>query len=371
MQKVVMSMKILLVSNMYPSSDAPNYGVFVKNTEQILIESGFSVDRIVIHKTKNKIEKLFKYIGYYLRIISKAVSGEYELIYMHYASHNAIPLLIAKTLKKDLKLYSNVHGSDVVPESKFSFRLQKYVQKLLAVSDKVITPSNYYRNLVCEKYKLDRGRVYVFPSGGINNEVFHEIRDKAGLYTGLGLDEKVKYIGYAGRIDYKKGWDILLEAAYMLKKDGFLEDKKLIVVGSGKQDDIFNHKVKEYGLEGSIVRFNMLPQNRLNEVYNCLDVFCFPTMREGESLGLVGLEAMACGVPVIGSKMGGLLDYIIDNENGMFFEPGDSKMLKDKIVEYLSLSPEKRENMRRKALDTSCSYRVDAIKETLVHIFRY
>lgn len=60
-----------------------------------------------------------------------------------------------------------------------------------------------------------------------------------------------------------------------------------------------------------------IPYHSLPEIYCTLDLFIFPTCLE-ESLGLVGLEAMACEVPVIGSYIGGLKDYIKDKENGFF-----------------------------------------------------
>jgi glycosyltransferase involved in cell wall biosynthesis len=367
-KKVVINMKILLVSNMYPSSDAPNFGVFVKNTEHILKDSGFDIDRIVMHKTHNKVLKLFKYIIYYLHIIIKSLYRKYDLIYVHYVSHNAIPMLTVRTFKKSIKIYSNVHGSDIMPKNSFSQRLQKYVRKLLIASDKVIAPSIYYKNLLCDKYGLDKGKVYVFPSGGVNDKIFYEVSDKAGLYAGLGLDERTRYIGYVGRIDNKKGWDVLLDAVRLLKEEGFLTDKKFIIVGSGGQEEIFTARVKEYKLEDDIIRFSMLPQHKLNEIYNCLELFCFPSM--GESLGLVGLEAMACGIPVLGSKVGGLLDYIRDGENGILFEPGDSNMLKDKVLEYFNYKSEKKESMKQEAVKTSYKYRVDAISDTLLSIFR-
>lgn len=68
-----------------------------------------------------------------------------------------------------------------------------------------------------------------------------------------------------------------------------------------------------------------------------------------ESLGLVGLEAMACEVPVIGSYIGGLKDYIKDKENGFFFTPGNAEELSNKIELYLSLSSSEKQKMTEAA----------------------
>lgn len=64
--------------------------------------------------------------------------------------------------------------------------------------------------------------------------------------------------------------------------------------------------------------------------YSAIDIFCFPTYRKSDSLGLVGLEAMACGCIVIASNMAGPTSYIKDQENGFFFKPRDGKDLNQK-----------------------------------------
>lgn len=67
-------MKILLISNMYPSKDFPSYGVFVKNTEQILLDNGVSVDKAVMTKRTGKLGKLVGYASHYLKIIASGLT---------------------------------------------------------------------------------------------------------------------------------------------------------------------------------------------------------------------------------------------------------------------------------------------------------
>jgi glycosyltransferase involved in cell wall biosynthesis len=95
----------------------------------------------------------------------------------------------------------------------------------------------------------------------------------------------------------------------------------------------------------------------------------FPTVRKGESLGLVGLEAMACGAPVIGSQIGGLKDYIIDGKNGLFFEPKNVDELASQLQAFINLPEDVKQQMSQQALQTANRYTVDVIAEQLPTIF--
>ncbi|SDC04916.1 Glycosyltransferase involved in cell wall bisynthesis [Terribacillus halophilus] len=360
-------MKVHLIANMYPSKQHPNYGVFVENTEKILAQSGVAFDRTVVTKQSSSIGKLMAYGSHFFKVIGKSLFRKYDVTYVHYATHNSIPVLIAKKLNKNMVIYTNVHGSDVVPEFKKRQKYQPYVKRLLEVSDTVITPSAYYKELVQQKYGLTN-RIEIFPSGGINKQTFHE-KETTLACQELEINPAYSYIGFVGRIDRGKGWDVYLKAAELLKEQGKLGNCKLLFIGDGLEKEDFESMVDKFGLRDHLVHFPLLSQQKLNSVYNSMAVFCFPTMREGESLGLVGLEAMACGTPVIGSCMAGLLDYMEDGRNGFLFEPGSAEALADSIKSYMELPEEAKQSMREAAMQTASAYEVEAIKPRLTKIF--
>lgn len=359
MKKNNVKHKILLISNMYPSELNPNYGVFVKNTEDILIKNNYIVDKIVITKENNKIKKVLSYLKHYFNIIKFGIIGDYKTIYVHYASHNSIPILILTKLKHNVNICTNLHGSDVVPEKWIHEKFQPYVDKLLKKSRCIIVPSNYYKDKVTKKYNIETAKIKVFPSGGINKEYFYEKKSSS----------KKKYIGIVGRIEYKKGWDVFLKFICNVKELPMFKEYKFIVVGDGNQRQEFYRLVEELEIEDRIEKYNMISQESLNDIYNKMEVLCFPTMREGESLGLVGLEAMACGTPVIGSNIGGLKDYIIDNKNGYLFEPGNVEDLTNKMIEYIMKSEDEKICFKKSALETAERYEVNKISSKLINIF--
>ncbi|HLG28085.1 MAG TPA: glycosyltransferase family 4 protein, partial [Paenisporosarcina sp.] len=318
-------MKILLVANMYPSSEFPSYGVFVQNTGKILLNEGFQVDRAVLKKKTTKVSKLFGYALYYSKILSKGLLGNYDAIYVHYASHNAMPLLWLKKLKPSVRIVTNVHGSDVVPEVPSQEKYQPAVKTLLQQSSLIITPSHYYEKLVQQKYEVTTP-IRVFPSGGVNAEVFYPQKaQQKKILAHLDLDPAFRYFGYVGRLDVGKGWDHYLRAIsfYLNEKPQERQRTRFIAVGSGKDNDEFKELAKSLGIEDVIVHFPLMKQADLANIYTVIEVFVFPTTRKGESLGLVGLEAMACQTPIIASAIGGILDYVQDGQNGWLFTPGD------------------------------------------------
>lgn len=320
---VEMQKRILVVTNMYPSEKYPHYGVFVQYTAEVLRSEGFCVDIVAMSKEISLSKKLLAYIQFYSEIMVKGLRNNYDALYTHYASHTALPLLLLSKIKKR-KLVVNVHGNDVVPETTKDEKFIPLVRKLLNKADAIVCPSEYFREILEADFHITEKKILVYPSGGVNTSIFRKTsKEQAACELGLGKDGR--YIGYVSRIEEKKGWDLFLEVAVELKKKyPFL---RFIVVGDGDQAEQYERLVKALGLETDIVKYQLLPQNKVAAVFNILDVFVFPTYRKSESLGLVGLEAMACQVPVVLPDKYGPSSYCRDKENAYVFRSGDAQSL--------------------------------------------
>lgn len=365
-------MKILLVSNMYPSNEFPSYGVFVKNTEEILKNEGFTIEKAVLTKKKSKISKTLGYLKHYISIVLKGFLTDYDAIYVHYAAHNALPLLALKKLKPSVRIVTNVHGSDVVPEVASQEKFQANVKKLLQQSSLIITPSHYYEGLVQSKYGVD-SPIRIFPSGGVNAEVFYpDPANRQQHLAHFGLSDNYRYLGYVGRMDVGKGWDHLLKgfSQYLEQNSSQKENIRLIMVGSGKDDVAFFKMRKELGLDGYVIHFPLMKHSELAMIYNIIDLFVFPTTRKGESLGLVGLESMACGTPILASDIGGILDYVKHGQNSWLFKTGDSSSLALGLENYFRTSEEEKNRVESAAADTAAQYEQKKIQSRLSTIFK-
>lgn len=371
MSKSEKNKSMLLISNLYPSEKYPFYGTFVKNFYDISQEY-FKIDKVVLHKSTSKLEKLSSYITFYLKILFNVLFKKYDVVYVHYISHVSLPLIICKKIKK-FNLYVNVHGSDVVPSNNVGKKLLPYTVKILNKAQRIIVPSSYYKDLIEEEFNIDKENIRVYASGGINDKVFYKRSQEEceDILKDFDLDGDKKYLGFASRIDTHKGWEILIEAINLIKKEKreYLDKYQFIIVGQGKDYDKMLEMIESYGISEHIKLIDLLPQEKLSRFYSIIDLFIFPSYRKAESLGLVGIEAMACGTPIIASNMAGPTTYVNDGINGFLFEPKDPISLYKTIIKGIDMNKPEYSNMQMKSLDTASNYTPEAIKESYKKIF--
>ena len=339
-------MKILVVSNMYPSKTAPSYGVFVKNFCDQLTELGHSYDLAVMYKATGKISKLKNYVRFYGGSFLKSLFGKYDLVYVHYASHSSPGVLLARKLRK-FPIFTNCHGSDVIPQNAGQESMQKFTRQILAKSQRIVVPSEFFRRTVVEKYGIEEDRLAVCPSGGI---------DSATFYPTEKTPNEPFTIGFVSRLSPGKGWETLLQACAQLK------DYQLILVGDGPERPAMEDMLRRLNISARL--HPLLPQQQLQDVYSRLDAFVFPTQLQ-ESLGLVAIEAMACGAPVIASDYAAPADYVVDGVNGYKFPVGDAEALAQRLQTLQNLTEAQRQQLRQGALQTASRYTRAAATETL------
>lgn len=357
-----------MLSNMYPNQDFPSYGVFVKNFADSLEKNEIQYDKVVMYKSNNKFLKLYRYILFFLKALYSMSIKNYDCIYIHYPSITGIPVLIVSRFKK-MTIYTNIHGTDADPVTDKEKNLEKNTKKVAEISEKIIVPSQHFKQMVLNKYNISEERVYIYPSGGINLDVFHPLTDtevtnlKERL---LGADAK-KVIGFVSRIERSKGWLTFVEALKLLKNEGELKDVQVVMIGSGKDELLLTEKTKEYRLNDFVTQIDLVSQNELNQYFNLFDLFIFPSHKE--SLGLVAIEAMATGTSVIASNIPPLNEYIIPNETGELFEKENAEQLASAIKRQLVYTPEESEIIKMNALKMSKRYSRASTNEVFRSIF--
>jgi glycogen(starch) synthase len=161
------------------------------------------------------------------------------------------------------------------------------------------------------------------------------------VYWGIPLEQYPRRVApapglklrllYAGRVVREKGVHTAIEALALLAED--YQDIRLDVVGS-QPDEAYlaslQEAVAEGGLSARVNFVSLVPRQAMPEVYAAHDILLCPYIWE-EPLGLTILEAMACGLPVVGTGSGGSGEVLVDGENSLLFPPGDSAALADRV----------------------------------------
>ena len=319
------NMKILLVSNMYPSNTYPSYGVFIKNIKELLEKQDINIvaQSSIYGRTENKFKKIINYKSLYFSFVYNFIFKKFDVAYIHFFGFYSIPMIyLLKLFNK--KVVLNVHGTDLLRASSSTYNLQKKVTKKI---DLIVIPSEYFKFRLLKKFPdIDETKIYVYPSGGINTKVFYP-KNKEELRKKHNSKENFT-IGYVSHINNKKGWYEFLQASEKFKKE-VNDDIQVIVVGTGQNEEEFEKELSQLAIKENVKRYKKLTQIELSEVFNLLDLYIFPT-KENESLGLVGLEAMACGVPVIGSNIAGVPSYLEDEKEGFLVKVGDVEDIYEK-----------------------------------------
>lgn len=362
------SMKVLVVSNMYPSKKNPSAGIFVKRFCDELDNVNITYELSAMRCNEGKIKKLLGYIAFIGSTFTKLILKKYDIVYIHYASHSSIPVLAASKFKH-FSIITNVHGSDVVPENRTQEKFQKYTRKIIGLSQKVVVPSEYFNNYVSTKYRFKPENIVVYPSCGVNRKIFIEFSDDqiSSAKKEFNLNSKKIVISYIGRITAGKGWDTYLKAISVLIEKGY--DAEFVFVGDGNEEHQYNELISELGIENKIKKYHLLDQQRLVRMYNCTDVFVFPTEREGESLGLVAIEAMSCGVPVIASDFAAPKYYVEDGYNGYKFKKGNSEELANLLAGFICGKFNKIQ-FKKGVNETANKYSNEIIATVLEQLFR-
>lgn len=344
--------KIFLISNMWPDEESPGYGSFVKNLTDGFVNNGLEIVNraLIIGRPSLKFEKLKSYFGFFRQIIIGFSHGGFDLIYIHFPNQ-AIPILKFLYLFKHPKLIVNYHGEDLLYEKKgYLGFLGKMTDKFVSKNAfRIVVPSEYFKKIVDERGIIDAHKIIVSPSGGISEDIFYP---SESFIPKTFSKENPMRIGYVGRLEPGKGIFSLLNAISELTSSGF--PFKATIIGYGTLEQDVKDFVKMDKYSGNVTYIPRMPQKDLGEVYRNLDLLIFPSI--AESLGLTGIESMACGTPVIGSNARGIATYLRDGYNGFQISPEHPSEIVEKIMKYADLTPEQKIKMRENCISTGRKY---------------
>ena len=301
------------------------------------------------------------YKGYFVPIYpsdktSLLRSLNVDVIHVHGIALMAIKALsAAKTLRKPVVITFHTMVGDTLeyyspvplPPAMLERLAWIYLRNLLKRADGVIAPTastaaELKRNGVIAK------EMRIVPTG-IDIARFSADGDGSKIRERYGLDGKVAI--HVGRMSYEKNIDLVLRAV------AGIEDIKIMIVGKGPAKDDLKKLTEELGIEDRVIFTGFVPDDELPEYYAAADVAV--SASKFETQGLSVIEAMACGLPVACTKDRAFEDFVVDGENGIFFEGGASECAAA-IMECITSGDTLRAGARRTAETFSLSASADA-----------
>lgn len=302
--------------------------VYFKNKEKIEGALPFNFPCFTTHpRSTNTFSNLNdEQIKLYIQAFDQAIKEEIENFKPDIIHAGHVWILPAIASKYNIPLIITAHGTDLIGyENDKKFR--KYAIQAFNKANKIITISNQNNELIKKTFKQDK---CVLIPNGYNSDIFYQTKINKDIFL-KQFNIKNRYdkiITFVGKFTYIKGIDILLKAAAIYENENILT----ILAGDGELFNDMNKLAKKLNLKNVFFIKNQ-SQSTLNKLYNIADVSIIPS--RSEAFGLVAIEAMACGTPVIGSNIGGLSDIIADG-TGLLFENENYFDLANKINKILN-----------------------------------
>lgn len=233
-------------------------------------------------------------------------------------SYAGIALWILGILRPSVKRILTLQSGDLDSEKK-QRRIPGWLWRRIHRSPHLVTAISGF--LAARATKLGAERVEIVPNGVDLSRI--RPRDQS-----VRVPHRVVCVA---RLSWEKGLNDLIEAMAEVRKG--IPDATLVLVGDGALRVELEQKAKALGILEAVEFKGALPNAEALEVVKTAEVFACPSLAEG--LGIVFIEAQACGVPTIGTRVGGIPDVIADGETGLLVPPSDAKSLAAAILRFM------------------------------------
>ncbi len=285
-----------------------------------------------------------------------------SIIHTHWIlPHGIIGVLVGTLLS--IPHICSIHGTDVTVTHSYPI-LSAVIRNIACRCDHITVNSRYTREVLMSCSK-DLIPPMIIPMG-VDNTMTETL-----CWDIARQKEEKHLILYVGRLIKWKGVHILIQAMKLVTTH--IPDASLVIVGYGGCMGRLQDMVNELHLSSMIIFTGRVSNKELSTWYQKASVFVLPSISvEGqtEGLGVVLLEAMAAGVPVIGSNIGGIPDIIEDGINGLLVPPEDPKALAEAIIRILS-NPDLMEEFQKTGLDIVRErFSWDVIAEEFIENYR-
>ncbi len=318
-------LRILCLSNMYPGPTDPDYGAFVEVMCDAIERGGHHVERVVIDtRARGPLHTPGKYTGLAARALGRTRRA--DVIYAHYLfPTGAIAAASGRLFGRPWVI--TAHGRDV--RNLQNPRLRALTAPAVEGAAAIIAVSEY----LAEELRasgLQLPAVHV-ANMGVDLERFRPA-DRAAARARLGLGSGPLVLA-VGRLTERKNPLRLLQAFQLVCRAH--PEATLAVVGEGPLAGAIRAGAVRYGLDGAVVMPGALPNTQVAEWMAASDVLALPSLVE--PLGVVALEALASGRPVVATRVGGVVEVV--GQGGVTVDPLDPAAIADGLLRLIARPP--------------------------------
>jgi len=317
------------------------------------------------HKRGNlRIHVLKRWLPWYFYLPFEVLILRREILKINpdivHAHDTYLPYSTAAALvSKKYPTLLTVH--DVVAEKIKFVGGYRFLTRLVTIPHEKYVLSKIQNIIVCSQFNkeiinsMTSSKVYVIPNG-VNLPSIQNIQSRS-----LPMSS----IFYVGMLLKSKGVDILISAIPIIKKS--IPDACLYIAGAGKEEAKLKNLVKELNVEGNVKFLGFITEEEKYAYYKSIDIFVLPSLFE--PFGIVLLEAMACGKPIVASNVGGIPYIVEDGKTGLLFESENVEDLAEKIVTLLK-DKESREKMGKAGKERAKEFTWEKVAERTVEVYK-
>lgn len=312
-----------------------------------------------------------------IEAFARSEGTRYDLIHAHYWVSGMVARRLRETWDVPIVQMFHTLGAmkNKVAKSEEEMEAGDRIEterRVMEWSDRIIAATPLDKAQMLWFYGADGNKISVIPAG-VDTELFHP-RDRAEVRKELGLpDLDTPILLFVGRIERLKGIDTLLESVAVVSRTCSGRDLKVLIVGGGGQTEEENAELKrvvqlyrDLNLEEQVEFVGSKPQEMLPLYYSAADITVMPS--HYESFGMVAIESMASGTPVIASNVGGLSFTVKDGETG-FLVPEENHFALAEQVHTLLKNPDLRLRMGEQAARHASQYAWRNIAEQMVEVY--
>jgi len=270
----------------------------------------------------------------------KKLLNDFDVVHFHYPFFGTANMVRRwKMRHPDKPLIITYHMDTRAPGWKgliFAMYARHWMPKILSAADRIIVSSFDYveSSQAAWIYKRQKGKWAELPFG-VDTERFQPRPKPAALMRDLNLDPNLPVILFVGGMDrahYFKGVKVLLQALFFIKQQGI--KFQAVFVGNGELKNSYQQLAISYQLSAATHFVGHVSNEDLPLYYNLSDLFVLPSINQSEAFGMVLLEAMGSGVPVVSTDLPGV--RTVSADGGVTVQPDNRAELAEAIIGFFS-----------------------------------